>query len=366
MSKHKAISLFTGAGGMDVGFDKVGFNVLYANELNKEAAATYKLNFPKTKLSVGSIDDQFENLFAYKNKIDVIFGGPPCQGFSVAGKMDLNDERNKLIFSYLKAVAIVNPKIFVMENVKALAKLEKWAPIKNTFINKAKELGYNCRILILNASEYGVPQKRERAFFIGYRGKVDMDFDKILKDLKSKSSPVKSVLLTLPPAGTPNNPLTCTAKITFALNPVLRKSPYAGMLFNGAGRPIDLESYANTLPASMGGNKTPIIDERALRENVRNWVEIYHHDLLEDINAKRRGIAPSFLRRLTIQEAALLQTFPKEYKFSGADTAIYRQIGNAVPSVLAEKVAFLTEKILENQQIDNPSNQKFQQLEFNF
>lgn len=351
MSTYTAISLFTGAGGMDVGFHRAGFNIVFANELNKEAAATYKTNFPDTELSIGSIDDQFENLTPYKNNIDVIFGGPPCQGFSVAGKMDLNDERNNLIFSYLKAVEIVNPKVFIMENVKALAKLEKWENIRNTFIKQAKQLGYTCKILVLNATDYGVPQKRERTFFIGYKGKVDLDFEKILHSLKQKPPTIKQLLSELPPVGTELHPLTCTAKITFALNPILRKSPYAGMLFNGAGRPIDLNGYANTLPASMGGNKTPIIDEKSLREDTQNWVEIYHTDIINKRIAPINGEAPDFLRRLTLKEAALIQTFPENYKFCGKDTAVYRQIGNAVPSLLAEKVAILTSHILSNQNL---------------
>ncbi len=120
----------------------------------------------------------------------------------------------------------------------------------------------------------------------------------------------------------------------------MRKSPYAGMLFNGLGRPIYLEGPSATLPASMGGNKTPIVDESLLYNlSEDNWVVDYHKGLLDKQITPRFAETPSRLRRLTIKEAALIQTFPQEYVFHGSKTSIYKQIGNAVPCLMAEAVA---------------------------
>lgn len=129
----------------------------------------------------------------------------------------------------------------------------------------------------------------------------------------------------------------CKAKITLAKNPVLRKSPYAGMLVNGQGRPVNLHSTINTLTASMGGNKTPIIDENALRNDSKPWIEDYHKRLTGGQAAE--DVAPPYLRRLTVTEAALLQTFPSSFVFAGPQSSKFRQIGNAVPPKLAESVA---------------------------
>jgi len=260
MEDIRAVSLFTGAGGMDVGFEKAGVKVVFANELVKEAADTYNANHPTGVMindDINHILDSLEDL----QGIDLVFGGPPCQGFSVAGKMNPNDERSKLIFTFLDVVEKVRPKVFVMENVKALGVLEKWESIRKKYLERARMLGYLCTPFILNATEYGVSQKRERVFFIGIKDGQDPFYEYHMLDLieqqKSKAPTVRELLQSLGRAGTNQNPDTCTAKITFATHPVMRKSPYAGMYFNGQGRPIDIDGYANTLPASMGGGIKP-------------------------------------------------------------------------------------------------------------
>lgn len=122
-NKKTAISLFTGAGGMDVGFENAGVSVLFANEIIKEAAETYHANHPNARIVNDDINNVVDKFDEFKG-VDFVFGGPPCQGFSVAGKMDPDDERSKLIFTYLDVVERVMPKAFVMENVKALGHLK--------------------------------------------------------------------------------------------------------------------------------------------------------------------------------------------------------------------------------------------------
>ena len=283
----------------------------------------------------------------------MVFGGPPCQGFSVAGKMDPDDERSKLIFTFLDVVEKIKPKAFVMENVKALGLLEKWEPIRKKYLQRAQEMGYICIPFLLNATEYGVSQKRERVFFIGIKNNKDVFFEHHMKTLieeqKNIAPSIKELLYPLGVAGTEKNPNTCTAKITFATNPVMRKSPYAGMYFNGQGRPINIDGYSNTLPASMGGNKTPFIDEEYLYGNAEcDWVVGYHNGLVDGSIKPDFKEAPERLRRITIREAMKIQTFPDDYVFYGTKGKIYTQIGNAVPCKLAEVVAKAVISYLDN------------------
>ena len=348
---YTAVSLFTGAGGMDIGFEKAGIIPKVAVELMKEAANTYSINHPKTKVINDDINNVIRTFDKYKG-VDFVFGGPPCQGFSVAGKMDPDDERSKLVFTFLDAVEKIQPKVFVMENVKALGTLSKWSDVRKKYFEQAKNMGYNCVSFVLKATDYGVPQKRERVFFIGIKGNDDelfeSNFQELLKKQQIKAPSVREVLKDLGKAGSERNPNTCTSKITFATRPVMRKSPYSGMYSNGQGRPIDVDNYSNTLPASMGGNKTPFVDEEYLYgDSKEDWVVGYHKGLMEGKITPSFEEAPTRLRRITINEAARIQTFPNGYKFFGSKGKIYTQIGNAVPSRLAEAVAKTVVSYLE-------------------
>lgn len=341
--KLTAVSLFTGAGGMDIGFERAGIEVIFANELMSEAAATYNANHASGVMVNDDVNNILDSLGQFQG-VDLVFGGPPCQGFSVAGKMNPDDNRSKLIFTFLDVIEKVRPRAYVMENVKALGVLEKWEPVRRKYLDRVRALGYNCVPFILNATEYGVSQKRERVFFIGIRDNGDPFFEYYMKDLllqqKNDAPIVRELLQSLGRAGTDENPDTCTAKITFATHPVMRKSPYAGMYFNGQGRPIDVDGYANTLPASMGGNKTPFVDEDYLYgEASSDWVVDYHRGLMEGTIVPEFKEAPERLRRITIREAARIQSFPDNYVFCGNKGAIYTQIGNAVPCRMAEAVA---------------------------
>lgn len=150
---------------------------------------------------VDDINNIFPVLEEYKG-VDIVFGGPPCQGFSVIGKMDPEDVRSQLIWSFLKAVEIIQPKLFVMENVKALAAITKWKDVREEFISKAKGLGYGCIPLIVNAAEYGTPQKRERVFFIGIKNEEEFGdkFLDLLQKQKSKAPTIRELFKDLGPA----------------------------------------------------------------------------------------------------------------------------------------------------------------------
>ena len=339
-----AISLFSGAGGLDVGFERAGFRTIFANEYDHDAAEAWKANRPGNGdvMIEGDILDHFNALRELSGQADVVFGGPPCQGFSVAGKMNPDDPRSALVWAFMDAIEIVKPKVFLIENVAALARLKKWEGIREGIVSRAQKLGYTITYKVHLASDYGVPEKRERVMFVGVRkdvGTAEGIYAALGNYLKQPRG-LREVLLGVGAFGSSSNPQTCTARIELARRPVMRKSPYAGMLVNGAGRPIDLDSAAPTLTATMGGNKTPIIDQRALDDpDKENWFVGYHRALMNGQIIPGEQKAPAFARRLTIPEAAAIQTFPDGYVFSGAKTKKYKQIGNAVPCDLAEAMA---------------------------
>lgn len=346
-----AVSLFSGAGGMDVGFEQAGIKILMANEIDKMAANTFVKNHPDTEMVVDDINNIFPLFEKYKG-VDIVFGGPPCQGFSVIGKMNPDDVRSQLIWSFLKAVEIIKPKAFVMENVKALAAINKWKDVREEYVACAEKLGYRCIPFIINAAEYGTPQKRERAFFIGIKGKEAFEevFLHLLEKQKRSAPTIRELFRELGPAGTERNPKTCNAKITYAERPVMRRIPYDCLMFNGIGRPIDPDGYSRTITASQGGNMTLIIDEEyLLNPDANNWIQEYYDKLVSGEIKPVFAEAPDRLRRLTINETKRIQTFPDNYEFCGAKTNIYKQIGNAVPCEMAKTVACaVAEYIIQN------------------
>ena len=342
----KTVSLFSGAGGLDIGAIKAGANIIWANDIMKDACATYKKNIGD-HIVCGDLNEHLEELSELQN-VDLVIGGPPCQGFSVAGKMNPEDPRSQMIWAYQEVVSIVNPRAFILENVKALGALSKWEGIRNQLLDGFRKLGYSTSYIVLNATDFDVPQVRERVFVVGFKGDINMtpNLHEMMQPYKRKAKTVRDTLSFLDKAGFGNNISTCNAKITLAATPVLRKSPYAGMLFNGLGRPLKIDGYSATLPASMGGNKTPIVDERELYNKEQPWIVRYHESITADPTKAKFELAPQFLRRLTVEEAAAIQTFPNDYQFQGSQCSKYTQIGNAVPCNLGYAVCQMVADVL--------------------
>ena len=350
MADLSFVSLYSGCGGLDLGFARAGMRPVWANDAAPWAVETYN-RIPKVtdpawvdaarlfeghSAIAGDVRDVGRDLA--EGMADLCVGGPPCQGFSVAGRMDPADPRSRHVFNFLEVVARVRPRAFVMENVAALARNRRWSDVIAQLAATAGQ-DYDVRLIVLNASHWGVPQARERMFLVGLpRGSGGL----VMPDHPTADDPpsVGDVLRTLPAAGQPGNASACVARITMAKLPVLRLSPFAGMLFNGQGRPIDLNRPAPTLPATMGGNRTPIIDLDQLEHGATPWVVGYHHRLMHERKPPLGGLPPDArLRRLTVEEAAAIQTFPADMQWCGPQTARFRQVGNAVPPVLAWHVA---------------------------
>lgn len=344
MNAPTVVSVFSGAGGLDLGFTQAGFASIYATDIDVDSMATYaawkteevskrpELYEGGHTIEVADIKD----LKALPAKADVVIGGPPCQGFSVAGRMDPSDPRSQRVWDFFRVVDKVQPRAFVMENVPALAENTRWTNIKVGMMAAAHSMGYATSLHILDASHYGVPQARRRMFFIGIKADEAVAAPK--PTTEKMPPPAWLALDSLPPWGTPGNDTVCSAKVVPAKNPVLRKSPYAGMLFNGQGRPMDIHKPSLTIPATMGGNRTPIIDQHQLVAGGNNWAEEYHADLMTGTPPLSDSV-PSRMRRITVEEAAALQSFPQGMHWAGEQTSQYHQIGNAVPPKLAFHVA---------------------------
>lgn len=342
VDQPRVVSLYSGCGGLDIGFRWAGFRPVWANDIDPTALETYRSVLPGHPAVAGDIGNLPDR--PGRGDADIVVGGPPCQGFSVAGRMDPHDPRSRHVSTFLDVVEDVKPRAFVMENVKALAVNRRWAGLLEQLIARATDLmGARPSLLVLNASEHGVPQARERMFLIGIRGDQGSPVDPDA-DTAANLPTLRAALECLPAYGAPGNDTICPAKITIAKAPVLRRSPWAGMLFNGAGRPMDLDRPAPTLPASMGGNKTPIVDQQQLESGAEPWVVEYHAHLWEGGSPYQH--VPDRLRRITVEEAAAIQTFPRGMRWAGPQSARFRQIGNAVPPELAYRVALAVRKSL--------------------
>ena len=337
------VSLYSGAGGLDLGFIAAGFTPVFANDINADAMKTYAAAMdaiskktdimPNHRIVTGDIREVEE--LPERGSAELVIGGPPCQGFSVAGKMDPNDPRSRHVFDFLGMVERVQPQAFVMVNVKALAKNKRWAGTIAGWRKQAEESGDKTNLAVLNSADYGVPQTRERMFLVGFKNhSIAYEYP---KPTVKEWIGVADALRGLPRLGEPGNDQICKAKVTTAKSPVLRPSPFAGMLFNGQGRPMDMDKPAPTLPASIGGNRTPIVDQETLETGTRQWVEEYHEELQS--GGQTVDSVPPRLRRISVQEAATIQTFPRDMPWYGSQCSRYRQIGNAVPPKMAFAVA---------------------------
>jgi DNA (cytosine-5)-methyltransferase 1 len=318
-----AIDLFAGAGGLSLGLAAAGFDVAMAVELDRASCATYRATHPSAEVLETDIADiDFRPL---RGHFALVAGGPPCQPFSVGGKRLAADDPRNGLPQFLRAVKDLRPQAFLMENVAGLVSGPKLAYFA-TVVGQLEALGYSTGWGVLQAASYGVPQVRRRLFLAGCLGGRPPRLPPATHGPgTSHAAPAAgSVLDAGQPLGPPNR-----AIVSYALRPSLRPSPYHGHLYNGGGRPIDLRRPAPTLLASMGGNKTPWLDPLGT-------VPEYHAHLMSG-GRPRRGLVPG-ARRITVAEAALLQSFPPSARFSGRPSAQYRQIGNAVPPLLAEHV----------------------------
>lgn len=311
MKEFTAVSLFCGAGGLDMGFDRAGFKTIWANDLEPDACETHR-RWSHSKVVCGDIAKVDYSTIPVS---DVILGGFPCQGFSLSGPRKIDDSRNSLYKHYVKLVRQNKPLAFIGENVKGLLTMGG-GQIIDAIVADFSECGYDVFYKLINAKNFGVPQDRERVIIVGFRKDLEVrDFD--LKVSNGETMTLREAIGDMP-AAKPED--VCSA-------------PYSSR-YMSRNRKRDWNSVSYTIPA--------------MAKQVTLWPGSPDMEKL-DRDLWRFGKGGE-TRRLSWREAAVIQTFPADLEFYGDLTSIYKQIGNAVPVKLAEFVACSVRPYLERAQ----------------
>jgi len=362
--KPNAISLFAGAGGCSLGFKNAGFNIIYATDIDNKAVETYKKNFPETRSECRDINDidfgqLLHELNLHPGELDMLIGGPPCQGFSTAGTRFWDDPRNHLLKQYIRALEIVKPKWFMMENVEGLLTTKKGEYVYET-IKAFIRLGYNIRLEKIYSQEYGIPQRRKRVIILGNRLGIDFNFPKpIFKShgqrYRKSEVTIEDALFGLPAPTLENAPAAYISELT---------GHWAELLENQAG--IVTDHFVNRVDHiqqqrinAIGPGQTmqhlpdelqhPSFKKRAARRVMDGTpsekrggppsglkrLKLDEPSLTITGAAPREFIHPVENRTLTIRECARIQTFPDAFEFVGSQSDKMQQIGNAIPPLLA-------------------------------
>lgn len=362
---NKVIDLFSGCGGFSVGFEKAGFNITKAVEYDKQISYSYKMNHKNTEMlncDISTIDN--ENYFT-KNEADVIIGGPPCQGFSMAGARIrgtfIDDPRNYLFKHYLNIVKIVKPKVFIIENVKGILTMENgkiFDEIVKSFKNKDNFNGdyYHVEHRIVKCSEFGIPQKRERVIIIGVLNKT-IDIGEIINIVRNKVEikhptffdkvSVWDAIGNLPVAvseGTVNNPSPLNVYQKYLSSQNID-------IYNHNFHKHNSKSIERMQKINAGENYE-VLDEHINSVHSGSYGRLSKDDVASTITTRfdtpsgGRFIHPIENRTITPREAARIQSFPDDFIFYGSKSIICRQIGNAVPPKVAYFFANVVREIL--------------------
>ena len=325
----KVISLFTGAGGLDMGFEKAGFKVVWANESDKKIWDTFRNNFPKVKLDTRSIAE-IPSEEIPGDAVGVI-GGPPCQSWSEAGALrGAEDERGKLFFEFIRVLKDKRPLFFLAENVSGML-FDRHEEAVGNILDRFRRLGYKVSFKLLNAKHYGVPQDRKRVIFVGYHKKLGkvFQFPAGRENLFTLKDAIYDLHSSAKPAQGKNR---TNGKKLRILNHEYMNGGFSP-IYMSRNRVRGWEEQSFTIQA--GGRHAPI-----------------HPQASKMIFAKKNKFAfdpksPKPYRRLSVRECARIQTFPDDFAFvydSVADG--YKMVGNAVPVKLAEAIALMIKKDL--------------------
>lgn len=327
------IDLFCGAGGLSLGFDGAGFQNLLAVEMNPAFAKTYRRNFPAHRLivdDVRNLDDEAVLELLGGKAVDVIIGGPPCQGFSIAGNIGrsfLEDDRNKLFREFVRFVSLLKPRAFVMENVAAMATHLKGKTID--VIVKAFEtagVGYQVKWEVLNSADFGIAQERRRTVVVGVRRDLAADF--AYPDKSDMRLTIRDAIGDLPPLQSGEVSEIPNHKAMKHSEQMLKKMSYV----------------------RDGGDRMDIPEElRPTSGDVRKYIRYNSRKPSVCVTGDMRKIFHYEQNRaLTARELARIQSFPDDFVFEGSSIQIQQQIGNAVPPKLANQIAVKVEEALDH------------------
>ena len=363
----RMIDLFCGAGGLSLGFTQEGFVTALANDIQECCVDTYAHNHPETPRDhiilgdIKNVADNIENLVDTKS-IDIVVGGPPCQGFSMANRQRLiDDPRNHLYKNYVEIVKKIQPKFFVMENVKGMLSVAE--QVKDDFRN----IGYSVECHILNAKDYGVPQNRERLIYIGNNKGIDNEeiFNKIFE--LSKKIPnhyLKDALFALRPlkALTVKNETESDTEESgrkIEASRITETNEYIDYINQGRSIGItcnhkarfnnarDIEIYSRMYQGDKSDDPkiADIMPYKSRNDIFKDkYYKLVENNVCKTITAHMKFdcnmyIHPTQARGLTPREAARVQSYPDDYFFRGSYTKTYMQIGNSVPPLLGRAIA---------------------------
>ena len=334
-----AIDLFCGAGGLSYGFEKAGVNILLGIDNDAMALKVFEKNHKNAKSICGDITQLHYNDIKEligDTTIDLIIGGPPCQGMSLSGPRKFDDPRNKLYLSYIRFVQEIKPKAFVIENVPGLVSLFK-GQIKNSIIERLTNLGYKVGYRILCAADYGVPQSRKRVVFVGLK-KEFFDFDRIKEE---DMVTCEMALSDLPPLidSLGEDPAEYETLPQNEYQKLMRKNSVQVHNHIAAAHSEKVRNIIALVPD--GGNYKDLPDEY---RNTRNfhvaWTRFRSDKPAPTIDTgHRHHFHYKYNRVPTVRECARLQSFPDDFLFEGNKTQQFRQVGNAVPPIMAKAIA---------------------------
>ncbi|MFK3777913.1 DNA cytosine methyltransferase [Agrobacterium sp. NPDC089420] len=327
----KALDLFSGPGGLSLGMKRAGIEPVACVEKNKDAIATYDAHTPGAEHFRSDIRAlSFER---YRGVADIVFGGPPCQPFSTGGLRKGTADARNMFPEFMRVLREVRPEAFLVENVPGLATRAR-LPYLSELLSEFEDLGFNVSWQVVSAADYGVPQNRRRLIIVGMR-RGSYVFPRPTHGAGRDHPHVASgsVISKLAPLGDPPD-----CPVVYAKYPDPRKSPYAGHVYNGGGRPIDLTRPCHTVLASAGGYKTHWVDTMDVAPE-------YSAHLMAG-GAAREGVVPG-ARRMTLEETALVQTFPADMWFAGSRSSQYTQVGDAVPPMLGHALGRTLREQLE-------------------
>lgn len=339
MNKPKILDLFCGCGGLSLGFENAGFEVALAIDIWKDAVETYNRNHSKSVAickDIHELDNNYLRDFSQKENIVGVIGGPPCQGYSTVGTRDVNDPRNHLYLEYCRVVEAIKPKFFVIENVKGLLTLNN-GMFKDDIVDRFSKLGYNISFKVLNASNYGVPQNRQRVFFVGLK---DEEFD--FPEEKDYKVSTFEALSDLPSLDKMEECLEIYPYKDDEVNEyqkLMRKD--SKMIYNH-NETKHTEQTKNIISMIKDGGRISDLPKEywGVRKYNKAFQRMNSNEPSHTIDTGHRNYFHYRENRVpSVRECARIQSFPDKFIFIGAKTSQYKQVGNAVPPLLAYEVA---------------------------